>query len=84
MQVEWILLDATPEYWSLREGAQQCLEAAQLQGQHPSLLQDWLGAFEVLVEQLTRNDMELAMKLRRFFPDKLQVRYPTMLNIRPP
>ena len=65
---------APPCYWSLYEGAQQCLEVARLQGQHPSLLQGWLGPIEVLEEHATRSDMELVMTLRQVFPDRLQVR----------
>ena len=49
------------------------------------MLQDRLGPFEVLVEQqgITRNEMELAMKLRCFFPDKLKlkVQYPILLGL---
>ena len=73
MQVTHALRGGPSSYWKLREGAQQCLKAAHLQGQHLSLLQGWLGPIAVLVEHATKHDMELVMKLRQFFPDRLQV-----------
>ncbi len=66
-----------PFYWSLREGAQRCLKAADLQGKHPSLLGDWLGPTEALLQHATSRDMELMLKLRQFFPNRLPVRAPS-------
>ena len=60
-------------YWRLREGAQCCIKAAGLQGKHPSVLEDWLGATEALAQHATSRDMELVLQLRQFFPDWLPV-----------
>ena len=75
------LEDAAYYSLSLREGVLQCLEAAHLEGQHPSVLEDWLGPLEEFEEYATNADMEVVFTVRRFFPEALQVRCPTVLNI---
>ena len=67
-------------YLSLREGVLQCLEAADLEGQHPSVLEDWLGPLEEFDEYTTNADWEVLFTVRSFFPEALQVRSPFTLH----
>ena len=64
-------------YWHLREGAQRCIKAADLQGEHPSALEDWLGPTEELLQHASSRDLELMLQLRQFIPDWLLVRPPS-------
>ena len=67
---------SAPVYRSLCEGAQQCLEAAHLQGQHPSMLQGWLGPADVLAQHGTKHDIDLMVSLQWSLFNNLEVRIP--------
>lgn len=73
LQAEGMLGYSAPSYRRLCEGAQQCLEAAHLQGKHPTLLQDWLSPAEMLVQHGAKHDMDLVMDLQCSLFDTLEV-----------
>ena len=73
LQAEGMLGYSAPSYRRLCEGAQQCLEAAHLQGKHPTLLQDWLSPAETLVQHGAKHDMDLVMDLQCSLFDTLEV-----------